>query len=267
LELNVRIQFDLAGISKQICKSLLNGLTAIALLTIFSAQAVECNKSVFLTFDTGNMAVAEQVADILRRQQVKATFFLANERTFRHDYALDDAWKPFWNTLVQEGHAFGSHTLHHTYFQKDLGTDTVVVKSQFGPDANKNIPMQRNAFCQQISAVDQRFRILTGKGLDKIWRAPGGTTSSRLVQFGKVCGFEHIGWSKAGFLGDELPSQEYPNSMLLTRALNNLENSNITMAHLGIWSRKDPWAPAVLEPLIVGLKGKGFCFKKIGENS
>jgi peptidoglycan-N-acetylmuramic acid deacetylase len=32
------------------------------------------------------------------------------------------------------------------------------------------------------------------------------------------------------------------------------------MAHLGIWSRKDPWAPAVLEPLITGLKARGFCF-------
>jgi peptidoglycan/xylan/chitin deacetylase (PgdA/CDA1 family) len=32
------------------------------------------------------------------------------------------------------------------------------------------------------------------------------------------------------------------------------------MAHLGIWSRKDPWAPAVLEQLIINLKGRGFCF-------
>jgi hypothetical protein len=32
------------------------------------------------------------------------------------------------------------------------------------------------------------------------------------------------------------------------------------MAHLGIWSRKDPWAPANLEPLIAGLKERGFCF-------
>jgi len=32
------------------------------------------------------------------------------------------------------------------------------------------------------------------------------------------------------------------------------------MAHLGIWSRKDVWAPSVLEPLIVGLKERGFCF-------
>jgi len=31
------------------------------------------------------------------------------------------------------------------------------------------------------------------------------------------------------------------------------------MAHLGIRSRRDPFAPA-LEPLIVGLKARGFCF-------
>jgi hypothetical protein len=37
------------------------------------------------------------------------------------------------------------------------------------------------------------------------------------------------------------------------------------MAHLGIWSRQDAWAPAVLEPLIVGLKEKGFCFETINQ--
>ena len=31
------------------------------------------------------------------------------------------------------------------------------------------------------------------------------------------------------------------------------------MAHLGIWSRKDPWAP-MLDPLIAGLKRRGLCF-------
>jgi peptidoglycan/xylan/chitin deacetylase (PgdA/CDA1 family) len=32
---------------------------------------------------------------------------------------------------------------------------------------------------------------------------------------------------------------------------------------LGIWSRKDAWAPAVLEPLISGLQAKGFCFETL----
>ena len=32
------------------------------------------------------------------------------------------------------------------------------------------------------------------------------------------------------------------------------------------WSRKDAWAPAVLEPLISGLEQKGFCFATLREH-
>jgi peptidoglycan/xylan/chitin deacetylase (PgdA/CDA1 family) len=48
--------------------------------------------------------------------------------------------------------------------------------------------------------------------------------------------------------------------MLLDKAASNIQDGDITMAHLGIWSRKDPWAPAVLEQLIIKLKNRGFCF-------
>jgi hypothetical protein len=48
--------------------------------------------------------------------------------------------------------------------------------------------------------------------------------------------------------------------LLLERALRTIRRGDILVAHLGIWSRQDPWAPAVLEPLIEGLKQKGFCF-------
>jgi peptidoglycan/xylan/chitin deacetylase (PgdA/CDA1 family) len=48
--------------------------------------------------------------------------------------------------------------------------------------------------------------------------------------------------------------------MLLEKASREIKDGDITMAHLGIWSRKDPWAPAVLEQLIVNLKQRGFCF-------
>lgn len=51
--------------------------------------------------------------------------------------------------------------------------------------------------------------------------------------------------------------------MLLQRALDTIKPGDILMAHLGIWSRADPWAPVVLEPLIVGLKQRGFCFENL----
>jgi peptidoglycan/xylan/chitin deacetylase (PgdA/CDA1 family) len=81
-----------------------------------------------------------------------------------------------------------------------------------------------------------------------------------LLAAAKGCGYAHVGWADAGFLGDELPSERYSNELLLNKALRTIRRGDILMAHLGIWSRKDPWAPANLEPLITGLKARGFCF-------
>jgi peptidoglycan/xylan/chitin deacetylase (PgdA/CDA1 family) len=75
-----------------------------------------------------------------------------------------------------------------------------------------------------------------------------------------------VGWADAGFLGDELPSERLSNAHLLQKALKNILPGDILMAHLGIWSRQDPWAPAVLEPLIVGLKARGLCFATLREH-
>ena len=86
---------------------------------------------------------------------------------------------------------------------------------------------------------------------------PGWATSDTKVDL-------HV--DPAGFLGDELPSERYPNAQLLKQALNRVRAGDILLAHLGIWSRKDPWAPAVLEPLIVGLKQRGLCFATLREH-
>ena len=56
-----------------------------------------------------------------------------------------------------------------------------------------------------------------------------------------------------------LATEAFPNEVLLKRALANIRDGDILMAHLGIWSRKDPFAP-MLDPLIRGLKAQGFCF-------
>ncbi|QWC95892.1 polysaccharide deacetylase family protein [Polynucleobacter paneuropaeus] len=232
-----------------------------------NAPAHSCNKTVYLTFDTGNMSVAQTVADILKRHNIKATFFLANEKTFRGDYALEDSWKPFWQMMQQEGHHFGSHTYNHDYFVKDGPRNEVFIKPQFGPQAGKTMLMSEASFCKDIREVDQRFVELTGESIQKIWRAPGGKTSPRLISMGNLCGYQHIAWAPSGFLGDELNSDKHPNAMLLEKASQGIRDGDITMAHLGIWSRKDPWAPAVLESLILNLTKRGFCFATLPTNS
>jgi peptidoglycan/xylan/chitin deacetylase (PgdA/CDA1 family) len=247
--------------------------TAALMLGCFSlgvhaqVQTPSCNKTVYLTFDTGNMSVAEKVAEILKQQNVKATFFLANEKTFRGDFALDDAWKPYWQSLVKEGNHFGSHTYDHAYFVKDGPKGEVFEKPQFGSKAGMTVLYNEAAMCKEIRRVDQRFQELTNQPLQKIWRAPGGKTSPALIRMGDMCGYQHIAWAPAGFLGDELNSDKHPNQALLEKASKGIQDGDITMAHLGIWSRKDPWAPAVLEQLIINLKQRGFCFGLLPKSS
>ncbi|QKM60665.1 peptidase A8 [Polynucleobacter arcticus] len=243
---------------------------ALFLLVIVSslvhAQESQCKKTIYLSFDTGNMSVAQTVADVLNRQNIKATFFLSNEKTYRGDFALDDSWKSYWQDRVREGHHFGSHTFDHLYFVKDAPGAEIFAKPQFGPKAGVMSLYNEATYCREIRRVDDRFQDLTGTSLQKIWRAPGGKTSSRSIRMGSQCGYQHIGWSPAGFLGDELNSEAHPNQMLLDKASSKLQDGDVAMAHLGIWSRKDPWAPAVLEQLIIRLKNRGFCFGTLPKN-
>ncbi len=238
-------------------------VTTMILSWSFAVASV-CQKPVYLTFDTGGMQRAEWIAQLLRSQQVKATFFIANEKTFQGDYVLDDRWSRFWRDLVKDGHAFGSHTMRHGRILAAEG-GAIRYRPQFGEDAGKTLVMTPDAFCRELRSVEDRFFEMTQRRFDPLWRAPGGHTTSNALTAATQCGLRHVGWSPAGFLGDELPSDRYPNQMLLAKALRDIRPGDILMAHLGIWSRQEVYAP-MLEPLIVGLKEKGFCFLTIPQH-
>ena len=228
--------------------------------------AEQCKGTVYLTFDTGSQSQAEFIARTLKKHEIKATFFLANEKTVNGDYSLDPSWAPYWKARVAEGHAFGTHTFDHVYVQRDLPDGRIEMKAQFGAQANKKVAWTAQQYCDELKRVERRFQELTGARLDPFWRAPGGRLTPRLRTAGDTCGYAHAGWAAAGFSGDELASEQWPNAVLLKRALEGLKDGDILMAHLGIWSRKDPWAPAVLDPLITGLKQKGMCFATLREH-
>ncbi|WP_418288009.1 polysaccharide deacetylase family protein [Melaminivora suipulveris] len=244
---------------------------AIAPLSTRAEGQNDCKGTVYLTFDTGHMGVAPLVAEALARQQVRVTFFAADERTQHGGSSLDDHWAPWWRERAAEGHAFASHTLHHTYWRADAGVDAqgqprFKVRPSAGPRAGESFTVSAAQYCQQIDAAAQRLRAVTGREPLPLYRAPGGKTSPALLAAARRCGYTQVGWSSAGFLGDELPSESHSNRALLARSLRTIGDGDILLAHLGIWSRKDPWAPAVLEPLIAGLKARGLCFRTLAEH-
>ena len=239
-------------------------LLAAAVLPASAADV--CKGTIYLTFDTGSQSQAALIADTLRKHHARATFFLANEKTVRGDWSLDPSWAPFWKARVAEGHAFGSHTFDHVYWRADEAGGRIRVKPQFGTAADKTVSWSAAQYCDELRRVDARFVELTGRHIDPLFRTPGGHSSPNILAAAKSCGYRHAGWAKAGFSGDETSSDAYPNALLLKRALDNLKDGDIFMAHMGIWSRKDPWAPANLEPLMSGLERKGFCFATLREH-
>ena len=227
-------------------------------------------KPVYLTLDTGHMDVAPLMADVLKKHNVKVTFFAANERTKTGDGTLGNTWAPWWQARAGEGHAFASHTYDHTYWRGDIagasGNVQFKVRPSAGPQEGKESVWSSAQYCEELDKASQRIEAITGIKPLPLFRAPGGKTSPALLAAAKSCGYAHVGWANAGFLGDELPSDKYPNDMLLKKALRDVKSGDILVAHLGIWSRRDPWAPAVLEPLITGLQARGFCFKTLREH-
>lgn len=239
---------------------------ALLVLALAGGARAACERPVYLTFDTGHMAIAPLVAEVLVRRQVKVTFFLADEPTKDGGSSLDDRWAPWWRARAAEGHAFGSHTFDHVYWRADRADGRFTVRPSAGPRAGRTSNLDAAGYCAELQRSADRFEVMTGQRMARLFRAPGGKTSPALLAAARGCGWRHVPWSPAGFLGDEWPSEQWPNERLLAQALRDIRPGDILLAHLGIWSRRDPWAPAVLEPLITGLEARGLCFATLREH-
>jgi len=257
-------------LSKRLTRIFLGALLFNALSLAVTAEplkpSLQCQKPIYLTLDTGHMGMAPLIADVLRKHQVPVTFFGAHEKTQEGDGSLGQHWSAWWKARGSEGHDFASHTYDHAYWRSDIDARTFKIRPSSGEQKDQNLIWSAENYCANLKKASQRLEAMTGRTSLPLFRAPGGKTSPALLKAVSQCGYTHVGWSPAGFLGDELSSQTHSNAALLKTALKSIKTGDILMAHLGIWSRQDPWAPAVLEPLIVGLKDKGFCFASLRQH-
>jgi peptidoglycan/xylan/chitin deacetylase (PgdA/CDA1 family) len=147
-------------------------------------SSAACTKPVYLTFDTGHMAVAPLIADVLNRQAVKVTFFAADEPTKEGDGSLGSHWAPWWRQRAAEGHAFASHTIDHTYWRADAGSGRFTVRPSAGPRAGQTFEVSSAQYCAQIDAASARLQSLTGVAPLPLFRAPVSYTHLRAHETG-----------------------------------------------------------------------------------
>ncbi|MGC5776756.1 polysaccharide deacetylase family protein [Paenibacillus pabuli] len=103
------------------------------------------DKVVYLSFDDGPGKHTREVLDILRKEQVQATFFVLGEQAERYPEMI--------RSVVEDGHALGNHTFNHQYEQ--LYSDFKV-------------------FWKQIKQTEAVVERITGLRPNLV-RAPGGT--------------------------------------------------------------------------------------------
>ncbi|MCR8643033.1 polysaccharide deacetylase [Paenibacillus sp. N1-5-1-14] len=104
--------------------------------------------TVYLTFDDGPSDLTPEVLDILKREGIRATFFVCgNQVAIRKDIL---------KRIVDEGHAIGNHTYNHEY--KDLYSDF-------------------DHFWGQIQKTEKIIQEVAGVRTPLL-RAPGGTATN-----------------------------------------------------------------------------------------
>lgn len=237
-------------------------VAGVALTATCAAQALVapgCANPVYLTIDPASMDFAPRVAELLRRQQVKVTYWVSNQHTQNGDGSLGNLWGGWWNQVAQQGHEFASQTYDHVYWRGDLAgyKTSFRVRPSTGAFAGREFTYDAAKYCEQIERAARRIQDFTGKKTLPLFHAPGGGTSSKLLAAASACGYVHVGFSRAALLG---------RGAVLKTALAGIRSGDVLLLDLNATATSEPWAMANLEPLILGLKERGMCFATLRQH-
>lgn len=128
-------------------------------------------KYAYLTFDDGPSEQTDKILDILKEEQVKATFFVVAKP--------GEMSRKRYQRIVEEGHTLGMHSFSHDY---------------------KKIYASVEAFSEDIRKLDSFLYDITGMHT-KMFRFPGGSSNSIVddmrpyIQFIKEEGYEYYDWN------------------------------------------------------------------------
>lgn len=126
--------------------SSVSGSTTTGAATV--ANDVEEAKKVYLTFDDGPGTQTEKILDVLKKENVKATFFVTGK---------DDSYsKKIYKRIVDEGHTLGMHSYSHVY--SDIYSST-------------------KSFAKDLDKISNLLYRVTGVR-SKFYRFPGGSSTS-----------------------------------------------------------------------------------------
>jgi peptidoglycan/xylan/chitin deacetylase (PgdA/CDA1 family) len=196
--------------------------------TIFDVSLKNSDKVIALTVDDGPWPeTTEQMLDIFKQNDVKATFFWIGK-------SLENS-PEIARLVVAQGHAIGNHTWHHWYDPMDAATA-----------ANE---IDRTAkLIYETTGVKTTF-----------FRPPGGVLNNGLVQYAKEQNYSVVMWSVTSADTDPRAQPE----AFVNNVLKGATPGAIVLMHDGGGDRSR--TIKALPDMIAGLKKQGYRFVTIPE--
>jgi polysaccharide deacetylase family sporulation protein PdaB len=186
----------------------------------------EQEKQVALTFDDGpDNHFTIQILDILKKNNVKATFFIVGEKAKAHPEVV--------KRIVNEGHVIGNHSWDHSDFPK-ISTDEVK---------------------QEISKTQDELYTIVGFR-PTLFRPPYGALNSSEINTIASMGLSIIDWSV-----DTKDWAGTPTQQIIGYVKKELKPGGIILQHCAV-GKKENLSNTVnaLEQMIPLLKNEGYDF-------
>ncbi|SNY70276.1 polysaccharide deacetylase family protein [Paractinoplanes atraurantiacus] len=185
-------------------------------------QLAAAKKTIALTFDDGPSKYTPQVLDILKRNNVKATFCMLGNNV--GSYAATA------RRVVREGHRLCNHSRSHPNFTK----------------------LSNSAARNQITWTQNKIYSVT-KVKPKVFRFPYGASNSRVRTVVRDQNLRILGWTV-----DTRDWSRPGTSTITSRAVKGARNGGVILMHDGGGNRSQ--TVASLNATIKQLKAKGYTF-------
>ena len=154
-------------------------------------------KKVYLTFDDGPSSNTDQILDILKDYDVKATFFVVGK--------TDERSVKAYQRIVEEGHTLAMHSYSHKYDE---------------------IYESKEAFARDLNSLQEYLYETTGVW-PRIYRFPGGSSNTvskvdmqELIEYLTDIGITYFDWNVAS--GDAV-SSTLPAETIVNNCLSGIE--------------------------------------------
>ncbi|MBW4634089.1 MAG: polysaccharide deacetylase family protein [Iphinoe sp. HA4291-MV1] len=194
---------------------------------IQKAKLTKGEKVIALTFDDGPWVESTaQVLDILKKNNIKATFFVVGQNLKTHP--------ELGKRIVAEGHVIGNHTWHHWYHY-------------FNPQA---------AAFEIDSTTDLIYQLTGAK--TTLFRPPGGILHNGLFAYAKNRNYSIIMWS-----ADSIDYSRPAVPRLIRNVMKDSKPGGIVLMHDGGGNRSR--TVQALPQIISNLKKQGYRFVTIPE--